>query len=786
MASIKHATQATKPQRNDKEVSRNAWNEDHAITGTPDTVLGFDGAGNATDVALSGLGGLAEAVNRAALAALTATAEKGAFLKENNKQGVFIFDDSDLSTEVAADPTGGVYVAPTAEDGTNGAWVRVYVGDIDARWFGTGSAALVAAQNYVASLGHAGITYNVGVPRIRVPFDIINFTAPFDVVYPVHWIGESNGGATGAGTVLQWNNTSNGLRIQYVDTVGDAGTQAPVAYSGSGSIFEGFHLDGGYTNGDEAERHAVLARAKVHLINCSMRNWAGDAVKPFASTVGAMKGNANLVKLDNCWAENCRSGWHPEGNDDTNAGHMLGFSSANNRRCGILEASFLGNQVIGGHLDHNARLSWNTGLPGRPCSYVSHGGNHYFCIHGQEAWASANAPSGTTADNQGWGYWRAGGVDAATGVPAWFAGIEVRSGGPIIVTGANNATTIFGPHIEDNGVSQIDQLGFFFGGPGTEDANGSIDMVRVTSGAVIRNRLARIRATSDGIRLGGNAIVAGALYAQGVDNFVGPKGSTVTDATTHFRTRNVSHDLSFEVVDASGTATTNIGTLSASSGLGYIFNLVNAAHAYRFRINGSDRIFVDNSGVTLSGTGHTINGQVTTVVDTSSLLELGRYSAGIPSAIIRPNATATDLVIRSPDNTNKITVSNTGVVISGNVDLSGGAYSIGGVNLLHPREQNVVSAATVTPTFSNDQVNITAQAAALALANPTGTAVPSHGITIRIKDNGTARAITYDTQYRAIGVTLPTTTVINKTLYIGMIFNAADTKWDVVSVAQEA
>ncbi len=101
-------------------------------------------------------------------------------------------------------------------------------------------------------------------------------------------------------------------------------------------------------------------------------------------------------------------------------------------------------------------------------------------------------------------------------------------------------------------------------------------------------------------------------------------------------------------------------------------------------------------------------------------------------------------------------------------------------------EQTVASAATVTPTFANDFVTITAQAAALALANPTGSAVDGWGIVIRIKDNGTARAITFDTQYRAIGVTLPTTTVISKTLYISMIFNDADTKWDVVAVQREA
>ena len=102
-----------------------------------------------------------------------------------------------------------------------------------------------------------------------------------------------------------------------------------------------------------------------------------------------------------------------------------------------------------------------------------------------------------------------------------------------------------------------------------------------------------------------------------------------------------------------------------------------------------------------------------------------------------------------------------------------------------PAVQSVVSAATVTPTFSDDQVNVTAQAVALALVNPTGTAVDAWGIAVRIKDNGAARAITYGTQYRALGVTLPATTVVSKTLYLGMIFNAADTKWDVVAVAQE-
>lgn len=104
-----------------------------------------------------------------------------------------------------------------------------------------------------------------------------------------------------------------------------------------------------------------------------------------------------------------------------------------------------------------------------------------------------------------------------------------------------------------------------------------------------------------------------------------------------------------------------------------------------------------------------------------------------------------------------------------------------------PRIQSVVSSATVTPaSATDDMVVITAQAAALALANPTGSPSQGQALIIRIKDNGTARAISYDTLYRAIGVTAPTTTVISKTTYIAMVYNSTDTKWDIIGTRTEA
>ena len=102
------------------------------------------------------------------------------------------------------------------------------------------------------------------------------------------------------------------------------------------------------------------------------------------------------------------------------------------------------------------------------------------------------------------------------------------------------------------------------------------------------------------------------------------------------------------------------------------------------------------------------------------------------------------------------------------------------------RVQTVTSSATVTATDSNDLVTITAQAEALTLANPTGTQTEGQPLMFRIKDNGTARAITYGAQFRAIGVTLPTTTTISKITYLGCVYNSTDTKWDVVGVNTEA
>ena len=94
------------------------------------------------------------------------------------------------------------------------------------------------------------------------------------------------------------------------------------------------------------------------------------------------------------------------------------------------------------------------------------------------------------------------------------------------------------------------------------------------------------------------------------------------------------------------------------------------------------------------------------------------------------------------------------------------------------------SSATSTPTADTvDQWNVTALAAADAFAAPTGTPTDGQTLIIRIKDNGTARALTWNAIYRASSdLALPSTTIISKTLYLGFRYNNADSKWDLLAL----
>jgi len=129
----------------------------------------------------------------------------------------------------------------------------------------------------------------------------------------------------------------------------------------------------------------------------------------------------------------------------------------------------------------------------------------------------------------------------------------------------------------------------------------------------------------------------------------------------------------------------------------------------------------------------------------------------------------------------------------GNVDNTSNATERAATATLSGKriDQRIVSAASYTTNTGSsldvsttDVFVITAQAGALLFNSPGGTPLQGQKIIIRIKDNGTARALTWNTVFRGI-VPLPSITIISKTLYLGFMYNSTDTTFDLIALAQE-
>ena len=137
--------------------------------------------------------------------------------------------------------------------------------------------------------------------------------------------------------------------------------------------------------------------------------------------------------------------------------------------------------------------------------------------------------------------------------------------------------------------------------------------------------------------------------------------------------------------------------------------------------------------------------------------------------------------------TEKTTVANIDEFI---IEDSGASFvkkSIKRKAIINPISVTTASTATLTVDSDvNDFVVLTAQSEALTIAAPTGTPVEGQKLIIRLKDDGSARGITFNAIFRAIGITLPTTTVASKITYLGLVYNSTDTKWDVIATKTEA
>ncbi len=209
---------------------------------------------------------------------------------------------------------------------------------------------------------------------------------------------------------------------------------------------------------------------------------------------------------------------------------------------------------------------------------------------------------------------------------------------------------------------------------------------------------------------------------------------------------------------------TNPNYPAADAGFMYIANVAG-------KIGGASGIDVEVGDMIICNTDGTVSGNQATVGIYWNIIQ-----KNIVGAVTGPASSVNNNVAFFDGTTGKI-IKDSGLTLSGT--------NTGDQTFITPRLQTVTSAAIVTPTSNNDVVVITAQAVGLTLANPTGSPVQGQSMLIKIKDNGVSRTIAFDTMYRAVNTTLPVSTTISKVLYIALVYNSDDAKWDVVGVALE-
>jgi hypothetical protein len=698
-------------------------------------IILVDKDGNPID--LSGSGALTTP-NRASLAAISSLSD-GSVRFVNDTARWFTFSTNNFVTLLGGslatiDPLQGIYVAPASDPtGASGAWVHQFKGRPHADWFGAvANDILGAGTNCGAIFAQA---YATALALAQAPNIFAKFSpgleyngyyylgsTKLDIKHFFPMVGGGSGMAGGAQTQLRWDAGTSGIRLHYDDLQ---------TYDSSGSPIRGTALVGGWNGSNEGEFHAIETSVRFPADDLVIHDWQGDAINGITDASISPKtnpgyGNSNGASLRRIRVYNCRDAVNVQGGD-ANVWFGSQIDIVYVRRWGIDDRAFLGNV-------------WDVGqvavagiAPGTytPCS-VSYSGIWFCVIDGQEVGASTNAPPATYTRNQWWVPFDTGAPNTTTyNVPAWVSGMTLRSGGPCRANNANSTTHFRNFYVE--------------GGCPAVQLNFQAQFSGQTGAPVLgaRTYASKGMFTSADYMNVENSLNNNQYHQIGP----GSDGSLMIDRLTH--------------------------PTFAPSGL-----------FTRWSSLGEQEIWMTYA----SGAGEgDMVWQQSGPFNTTSAWGPGRmnypFGFGLGGKKVRPGTAAPttgawlvgDLVI------------NTAVSAGApwawrciSAGTPGTWEQLGGINT-----QSVASAATVTPTFDNDLVKITAQAAALNLANPTGTAKET-GIAIRIKDNGTARAITYGTQYRAIGVTLPTTTVVGKTLYLGMNFNADDTKWDVVAVAQEA
>tara|TARA_R110000772_G_scaffold47855_1_gene109063 strand:- start:761 stop:2680 length:1920 start_codon:yes stop_codon:yes gene_type:complete len=179
-------------------------------------------------------------------------------------------------------------------------------------------------------------------------------------------------------------------------------------------------------------------------------------------------------------------------------------------------------------------------------------------------------------------------------------------------------------------------------------------------------------------------------------------------------------------------------------------------------------------------TGWTANSLVTKgyVDSTNGVMPANSFKANITNSVATPtDVTEGDLTSVLPDSADGILGFDTA---------TNSIVRFPASKLLNVMFSGLTTASSLT--ISADSVQlffITTLSQNLTINVPSGTPTESQQLIIRLKDNGTARTITWNAIFTgSANIPLPTTTIVGQTDYFTFIFNGVTLKWELIQSTQ--
>lgn len=144
-----------------------------------DRTLGLDSATQTTLVKADG----AVVPTRSALKALDTDTVSATYLTEEGRAGPFVWRAGDYSADVSADASEALFIAADGVSTSSGAWVRVYNGLPDVRWWGVVADGVADDTDAMQAVYDRGGSY-------ELPFGVIRTTSPLTAHLPMTFIGQ--------------------------------------------------------------------------------------------------------------------------------------------------------------------------------------------------------------------------------------------------------------------------------------------------------------------------------------------------------------------------------------------------------------------------------------------------------------------------------------------------------------------------------------------------------------------------------------------------------------------